>query len=208
MMTKWFIIIGLMIPLMLQAQKLEDLVEKDPEPVIKKQRGLAYSLVETGSGLGGFYEVPMDNILPFLHVGAAFDILLIRDKTQFEYYDPYYGYISIGKNNNVFLLDLMVTAKYRLFPYDFADQFRPFITAGAGPVFGMNFPETATDVPLKNQYLWAPGALIGFGIDAGDEGKTYFGFRFQYRFMPFSEKLGERQDHSMVDIRLELGQRF
>ncbi|RMH61951.1 MAG: hypothetical protein D6677_10955 [Calditrichaeota bacterium] len=204
-MNKWLTML-LLLPLLARAQ-FQDLVEKDPEPVFKKHRGFAYSLVETGSGLGFFYETPLDHP-HFFHIGGVFDALIIRDSGQIDFYDPYYGYVTYGKKNNVFLLDMLATVKWRLLPYTMDDSFRPFVSAGAGVAFGMNFPETSVDVPLENQYLWAPEGVIGAGIDADVEGKTYVGVRVQYRIIPFSEKLGERSNHSMLDLRLEIGQRF
>lgn len=200
-----FLVVGLLLPAFSQDQ-LGQLVEDDPQPIIKKQGGFAYSLVETGSGLGGFYEIPFRN---FLHFGGEFDVMMLRDNGQIDFVDPYTGYpITIGKKNNVYLLHLMGTLKWRLFADDFDDSFRPFIIAGAGPVFGMNFPEKNNVLETKNQYRWTFGGLIGAGLDADTEGKYFMGFKVQYRFLPFFQKLGERTNHSMFDIRLEFGKRF
>ena len=203
--TKLFFIL-LILP-MLGFGQISKYLEDDPAPKIKKHRGLAYSLLETGSGLGVFYELPFDH---FLHWGLGFDAFMLRDKNQIDYYYNGYPY-TIGKQNNVYLFDLLLTVKKRLFAEDFDDSFRPFLIAGAGPVFGMNFPEFDRDAlgqKLEDQYRWTLAGVIGIGLDADVDGKYYFGFRTQYRIMPFSKQLGERKDHSMIDIRLEIGQRF
>ncbi len=166
---------------------------------------MGYSIAETGSGLGLFYETPAYG---YLHLGGEFTALIIRDRSEITYYDNFGILRTYGKQNNVFLLDLMLTAKLRLFAEDFDDSFRPFLTIGAGPVFGMNFPEDDNRFQTRDQYMWAPGGLIGFGLDADVDRQYYFGFRAQYRIMPFSERLGERSNHSMIDLRLEVGQRF
>lgn len=202
-----FIIMVVSLPILSFAQ-LSEYLEDDPEPTITKHRGMAYSLLETGSGLGLFYELPIEH---FFHLGIGFDAFMLRDRNEINYVDIY-GYNRVyGKQNNVFLFDLLFTAKKRLFVDKVDDSFRPYITAGVGPVFGMNFPEIDRDaqgVKLKDQFRWTAAAVVGAGLDADVDGKYFFGLRMQYRFMPFTEKLGERSDHSMIDIRLEIGQRF
>ena len=186
-MKRTLFIFILIIPLISFAQ-FDKYIEKDPEPTVMSHRGLAYSLLETGSGLGLFYELPSVN---FFHFGLVFDAFMLRDNGQIEYYDPWSQLPrSYGKINNVFLFDLMVTAKKRLFEKTLHDSFRPFITAAVGPVYGMNYREF-------NRNPWT-------NVD----GNYFFGIRVQYRFMPFSKMIGETDDHSMVDLRLEVGQRF
>ncbi|MCB0281261.1 MAG: hypothetical protein KDF60_01670 [Calditrichaeota bacterium] len=207
-MRKYLVLLLFILTPAMGFSQLYDYLEDDPAPTIKKHRGLAYSLLETGSGLGVFYEIPFMN---FMHWGAEFDAFMLRDKNEFGYTDYYGYYRTIGKENNVYLFDLMFTLKQRLFAEDFDDSFRPFITASIGPVFGMNFPEFDRDADgqkLKDQYLWTLGGIIGMGLDADVDGKYYFGLRTQYRILPFSERLGERKNHSMIDVRLEIGQRF
>jgi len=202
-----YLLIYLFIPFLLFGQ-MEQYIEEDPPPVVKNHRGFVYSIMETGSGLGVFYEIPFPN---FYHLGLAFDVVMIRDDGQIDGWDPIYGQYSLNKRNNVFLFDLMVSAKKRLFTDEIDDSFRPFILVSAGPVYGMNFPEFSQDPrgnKLNDQFGWTLAGSIGLGIDADLEGGYYFGFRSQYRIMPFSEKIGETKNHSMVDIRFEVGQRF
>jgi hypothetical protein len=204
----FFILVVLLIPVASFAQ-IDEYLEDDPEPTITNHRGLAYSLLETGSGLGLFYELPIES---FFHLGVGFDAFMLRDRGQFTYTSPFTGRpVDFNKENNVFLFDLLFTAKKRLFVDKVDDSFRPFLTAAVGPVFGMNFPESDRDdegFKLKNQYRWTVAGILGAGIDADVDGKYFFGIRAQYRIMPFFDKLGERTDHSMIDIRLEIGQRF
>ncbi|KAA3613589.1 MAG: hypothetical protein D8M58_17045 [Calditrichaeota bacterium] len=202
-----FILILVFLPLGLFAQ-INDYLEDDPQPTIKNHRGLAYSLLETGSGLGFFYELPVQS---FFHLGLGFDAFMLRDRNEINYSDIFGNPRTYGKENNVFLFDLMFTVKKRLFVEQVDDSFRPFITAAVGPVFGMNFPEidrTVEGVKREDEFRWTGAAIIGAGLDADVDGKYFFGFRTQYRFMPFAKQLGERKDHSMIDIRLEIGQRF
>lgn len=208
-MRKYLILTFLIIPLLSFAQ-FEKYLVKDPEPTVMKHRGLSYSLLETGSGLGLYYERPVGD---FFHLGLMFDAFMLRDNGQLDFYDPYYGYFTSGKINNVYLLDLMFTVKKRLFEKVLHDSFRPFLTASIGPVYGMNYREYKTNPyppfqRLYNQFGWTLGGAVGAGIDADVDGSYYFGLRLLYRFMPFDKYIGETKDHSMVGIRFEVGQRF
>lgn len=175
-------------------------LQEDPEPTVQRQAGGAFSILESGSGLGGFYEWPLPN---FTLIGGAFNIYMMRDSGQLEYVDPYTGYpVTYGKANNVYLLDFALTVKKRLFARAIDDQFRPYIGIGMGPVFGMNFPE---DKSLSDQYRWAVSAAGAVGVDMVLDGNYLFGIKMQYRYMKFNDTLGEKQDHSTLDVRLELG---
>ena len=208
-MRKAIFIFVMMIPLVSFAQ-FEKYIVKDPEPTVMDHRGLAYSLLETGSGLGLFYEIHTAN---FFHYGVIFDAFMLRDNGQIEYYDYYYNMpLTYGKVNNVYLLDLMFTVKKRLFEHTLHDSFRPFVTASLGPVYGMNFRDSDinqfTQEKIRDQFGWTLGGIVGAGIDADVDGSYFFGLRLQYRIMPFSKKIGETDDHSMIDLRFEVGQRF
>lgn len=209
-MRKHLILIFLIIPLVSFAQYEKYLV-KDPEPTVMKHRGISYSLLETGSGLGLFYELPTGD---YFHLGLMFDAFMIRDNGQLDVYDTYTGLTySYGKINNVFLLDLMFTVKKRLFERVLHDSFRPFVTASIGPVYGMNYREYKYNPyppfqALHNQFGWTLGGAVGAGVDADVDGPYYLGLRILYRFMPFNKYIGETNNHSMVGIRLEVGQRF
>jgi len=106
------------------------------------------------------------------------------------------------------LFDLLFTVKKRLLAYAIDDQFRPFIAVSAGPVFGMNFPEDYNQQVFKNQYEWAANISAAAGVDIALDGNYLIGLRLQYRFMKFTDTLGERQNHSMFDVRLEFGKLF
>lgn len=192
-----------------QMKELEEYIEDDPEPVVMRHRGFAYSLLEFGSGLGIFYERPLPD---FYHIGVSFDAIMLRDSKEFTY--TIYGYTyQFNKQNNVYMFDLMASLKKRLFTHSLDNSIRPFIGVEAGPVFAMNFPEEYYDdfgnrVKGKNQFLWTLSGIAALGIDADVNPNMFMGFRLQYRVIPFAEKLGERRDQSTLDVRLEIGQKF
>jgi hypothetical protein len=185
----------------------QDDAEFETQPT--RQGGLVFTMAETGSGLGGFMAWPLANNF---HFGISFDAFSLRDSKQFDYYDYYYNIpITINKKNNVYLFDLFFTIKKRFFAEEMEESFRPFLTAAVGPTFGMNFPEHDIDEygnPTQDQFRWTLGGFLGGGVDISFDVKYFVGIRAQYRLMPFAKKLGESSNHSMFEIRFEVGQRF
>ncbi|MEJ2543504.1 MAG: hypothetical protein P8Y99_05505 [Calditrichaceae bacterium] len=184
----------------------EKYLQESPEPSSESQWGGAFSVVESGSGLGVFYAKPLKN---FYHIGVAFDAFMLRDSKQFEYYSyAYQTYLTGNKQNNVYVFDLLFTIKKRLLAHAIDDQFRPFIALNIGPVFGMNFPEATNEAKVENEFEWAANVALAAGADVALDGNYMLGLRLQYRFMKFTDILGERQNHSMFDVRLEFGKLF
>jgi len=195
------IVLFLLLPIFLFAQ-YETYLQDDPEPTEQAMGGGAFSLLESGSGLGAFYEWPMAG---YMHIGGRLNLYMLRDSKQIDGYD-YYGYpITMGKKNNVYLIDLGLTFKKRLLAREIDDNMRPYVGASLGPVFGMNFPEDPT---LSNEYRWALSAGLAAGVDVIIDGDYTFGLSAQYRYMKFNAILGERQDQSTLDVRLEVGKLF
>ena len=168
----------------------------------KTEVGLVFSMAETGSGFGIFMALPT-NI--FYHIGITADVYFLRDSKQINYTD-YYGYQRvINKENDVYIFDLMATLKKRLFAEDIHDDFRPFITGGLGPVFGINFPE---DDRLPNQKELTFGGFVGVGADITTSEKFFISVCTQYRIFPFFNPLGEATNHSMFEMQIKIGKRF
>ncbi len=185
------------------AQDDLDSSEDDYLKQAKTEAGFVFTMAETGSGFGAFMALPFGSIY---HVGAILDAYFLRDSKQFDYVDPYTGGLySINDVNDVYIFDFMLTLKRRLFAEDMHDSFRPFIAGGFGPVFGMNFPE---DDRFKDQRELSFGGFVGAGADVSVDRKFFISVRAQYRVLPFSKPLGERSNHSMFELRFEIGKRF
>lgn len=197
-----FLFLFLSMPLMVFGQ-YEKYLQKDPEPTMHKQAGFAFSVIESGTGIGGFYNWPLKN---FFHIGLAANVFMLRDKGQIDIYDPYTGYpITIGKNNNVYLLDFLFSVKKRLFPRDIDDNLRPYLSLTVGPVYGMNFPENPN---AKDEFSLSVNVAGAMGVEVLLNENYLFGMRLQYRYMKFGRKIGEKKDHSTVDVRIEIGKVF
>ncbi len=195
------ILVLLVVPYHLMAQSDDKKVD------LRNQIGLIFTMAETGSGLGGFIAWPF---IGKLHLGFNLDAYFLRDSKQIDF--EYFGTpVSINKQNNVYLFDAMITLKRRFFEDDLDESFRPFISGGIGPYFGMNFPEndpTPGSEPLSDEYRWTLGGFVGVGVDVTVNEKVFVGIRGQYRIIPFEEKLGERNNHSMFELRFEIGRRY
>ncbi len=193
-----------LVPLHSRAQ-YEEYLQEDPEPTSQAFGGGAFTMLENGSGFGVFYESPLPG---FISVGSVLNFYMLRDNGQVDYYDPYTGYpISYGKVNNVYLFDLAFKLKKRLFAHTIDDQFRPFVAATVGPIFGMNFPEVKE---LDNQYSWALSGGLAAGVDILLDTGYMMGFQLQYRVMHFTSELGElnKGNFPTLDLRLELGKAY
>ncbi len=185
------------------AQDDRNTYSKEKFEKITTEAGLVFTMAESGSGAGAFFALPFGSLF---HAGIAIDAFFIRDSKQIEYADPYYGGVyQMNKINNVYIFDLQFTVKRRLFAEDLDDSFRPFLTGGFGPVFGMNFPE---DDRLADQYEWSIGGFVGGGADITFDKKYFVGVRGQYRIIPFSQRIGETKNHTMFELRFEIGRRF
>ncbi|MCK5346108.1 MAG: hypothetical protein KAR20_22010, partial [Candidatus Heimdallarchaeota archaeon] len=126
----------------------------------ENEAGAVFAMTETGSGFGGFMLWPISSRI---HVGATLDAFFLRDSRQVDLVDPYTGYMyTFNKQNNVYIFDLLVTIKRRFFAEDMDDSFRPFLSAGIGPTFGLNSPEDDT---LPNEKEWTIGGFVGGGVD-------------------------------------------
>jgi len=169
----------------------------------KKEAGFIFSMAEYGSGFGAFMVWPFGSKF---HAGLTFDAYFLRDPKQIEIADPYYGgYYSYNKVNNVYLFNLFITVKRRFFAEDVDDSVRPFLSAGFGPIAGYNFPEIEE---LPDQSSWTLGGYAGAGVDITFDVKYFISARAQYRIASFPERLGVTSNHSMFELRFELGRRF
>jgi hypothetical protein len=182
--------------------------EWDEEQTSYRQGGIVFTMAETGSGFGGFFSWPL---LQSMHFGLATDLLFIRDSKEITYTDPYYYYpVTYNKINNVYLIDIFFIVKKRLFSKSMDEGFRPFITAAAGPIYGINHPEkwAKKQYGLSNTSDLTLGGFFGAGVDINAGSSYFFSIRAQYRIIPFNEIIGETDNHSMLELRFELGKRF
>jgi len=206
MKTKYifFVLILTLFSLNLNAQSMDYESEYD-----MRYAGFSFTMAETGSGIGGMMAWP---VFENTHLGIGLGAYFLRDQDEYTYQPYGYTYpITVNKENNVYLFDFMVALKRRFFASDLDESFRPCLTAGAGPYYGMNFPEFSRDIEGKktvDQYAWALGGFVGAGVDVDASTNYFISIRAQYRIIPFLEYIGERKNHSMFELRFEVGNRY
>ena len=185
--------------------QLTEGIDKQPD----NQIGVNFAMAESGTAVGVFIAWPLWG---GFHVGFSPEAYFLRDSKQFDYIDPYSGYpISYNKQNNVYLFDVMFNLKKRLFAEDLDESMRPFISAGAGPVYGINYPEydlTDEGLPTTVEKQFTIGGYVGAGVEIRVNEKVFMNVQGQYRLIPFKGVVGERANHSMFELRFELGRRY
>jgi hypothetical protein len=180
------------------SSSLEDSsVEQVDQPSYRNAWGLDILVSNDGFGLGTFYRREFnEDLFGF----ATFSISEAKDDREFEQFNPYYPYQSIvpGKLQRFLVMPLLFGVQNRLFREDIADNFRPFINAGAGPALILSAPfmEFATSITgdvqasqvdffkslgrAKAHYTLA--AFIGVGANFGTEKANVLGVNFRYYF--------------------------
>lgn len=98
-----------------------------------------------------------------------------------------FGLETEVKINRIFVVPVIFSAQYRLLKDMLSDNFRPYITAGAGPVFVITTPAyqeffsafgSASIKPV-------PGGFVGVGANFGLDKKSTFGANLRYYIIPY-----------------------
>lgn len=180
--------------------------------------GAGITIAMSGFGFGGYYRFALSNMF---HIGATADFYLMRDDNEVTYFDYRIG-VPIQRNNfnRLFLFPVGVELKKRLFSESIEDGFRPYLIAGGGFTFGMNFPRTDSfdfrrlseaereELPQNNEYRFTFNFAIGGGVDFTTRDNFYISIRPQVRFIYFPKSIAGKNDHTNFEIRMELGKRL
>ncbi len=171
------------------------------EPVFDQRMtawGFDLLLSESGFGLGGFYRREITNVLAGT---IAFAISDVKDDGEMEYYDYWTGTTNVpGKKNRLLMLPLMASIQYRVFHDDIVDNFRPYVTAGAGPttLFVSPYARIIDDgsglmrsekVDFFESLKYGKahttlGGFIGAGAYFGKDRSNVMGLSIRYYFIP------------------------
>jgi hypothetical protein len=163
--------------------------------------GIDLLLSDNGFGLGGFYRRELSDALAGT---VTFAISDVKAEGEMEYVD-YYGQSYVpGKKNRLLMLPLMVSVQYRLFRNDIVDNFRPYVTAGAGPTTLYVAPYARlVDVQLGDGSTFKQaekvdffeslkygkahttiGGFVGAGAYFGKDRTNVLGLSVRYYFIP------------------------
>lgn len=169
--------------------------------------GLDLMLSTNGFGLGGFYRRQFTDAFAGM---ISFGISDVKDAGETEFVDYYTGQTFVpGKKNRMLMLPLTVSVQYRLFREVIADNFRPYLTAGAGPTMifvapysqrttvtfpdGTSFSDTEKidffDSLKYGKAHYTVGGYVGGGAYFGRQRASVLGVSIRYYFVPFPNGL-------------------
>ena len=148
--------------------------------------GVDILLSTNGIGLGTFYRHEYsDNLSGFME----FSISEAADENEVVYFDYYTSQTyTPGKVNRFLVLPLYIGVQQRLFKDDIVDNFRPYITAAAGPTMIYVFPYDMEYFQAlgKGRPKYTLGGYIGGGAYFGSERSTLLGLNIRYYIVPVS----------------------
>ena len=184
------------------------------EEPYKNVWGLDILISNDGFGLGTYYRRALT---PDLSGVIAFSISESKDTREIEQFDPYsqQSYVP-GKLNRFLVFPLTFAVQYRLFREDIVETFRPFVTAGLGPVMVLEMPFVTLDktaypvIANPVDFFKSIGsghphytgtAFIGAGANFGSDQSSVFGVNFRYYFTYlFSKGLPSMYDLYTGDV--------
>ena len=179
------------------------LIQKTTYEPYRSAWGIDVLLSNNGFVAGAFYRYEFSDVLAGFVQLAISDV---KDDSEVEYIDPYYGTsYTPGKVNRLLLLPVTVGLQYRLFKETIVDNFRPYLSAGIGPSMIMVAPYSnvlVTPIPgggtltyyeqidffesLKNAQLkYTLGAFVGAGAYFGLNSGTLTGISLRYYYVPY-----------------------
>lgn len=163
--------------------------------------GFDLLLSDNGFGLGGFYRREISDDLAGT---VTFAISDVKVEGEMEYIN-YSGQSYVpGKKNRLLMLPLMASIQYRLFRDDIVDNFRPYVTAGAGPTTLYVSPYARlVAIPLGDGSTYQQsekvdffeslkygkahttiGGFVGTGAYFGKDRTNVLGLSIRYYFIP------------------------
>jgi len=170
----------------------------------KKEGEFFVAASMTGASLGFKFRKPFRDDVTLL----IFDIQVssARGEKEAIYIDPYYGYpIKTGRNFITFFIPFYVGIQRRMFKESIEGNFRPYVIAEAGPVFGASFPTKYNFSKNLEKGRGQPtfGGFVGMGIEFGaEEASSSYAFGAGYRILSFFDELGEKKNYSSFVLKL------
>ena len=138
----------------------------------------------SGFGLGTYYRHEYtDNFSAFIDLSIS----EAKDDNEEDYVDQFGNTYTPGKINRFLVLPLFVGIQQRLFSDDIVDNFRPYVTAAAGPAMIYVFPynEEYFSALGHGSPKYTAGGYIGFGAFFGSERSNVLGLNLRYYYIPY-----------------------
>jgi hypothetical protein len=150
--------------------------------------GVGLMISTNGFGMGTFFRHEYsDDFAGFID----FAVSEAKDDDEREYVD-YYGQTYIpGKINRFLVLPLFVGVEKRLFKDDIMDNFRPYVSAAAGPAMIYVFPynEEYFTALGEGHPKYTLGGYVGGGAYFGSERSNLLGINVRYYYIPYNSGL-------------------
>jgi hypothetical protein len=165
-----------------------------------------------GFGIGGFYQ---RNLSDKVTLFSSLTFSEAKDPRQKDFYTYWGEQVAVNKINRVYRLPLLFGIQYRLFEDDIADNFRPYVNTGAGPVFLLITP-WSTDFFSdfgKGYFKLTYGGFVGVGANFGFDRSNVLGLNVRYYIIPLPSGIQSVQQGTMSDangffIALSFGSAF
>ena len=184
-MKRILIILFLLSPIFLNAQKIGEMAPEKPPGVFPPYAwGVDLLFSDGGFGIGTFLRRSISTkITGFVDLSFSES----KNEREFEYYDYWGRPITVGKENRVFILPLTLGFQYRLFEKNLSDNLRPYLHGGIGPSLAISTPY---EVEFFKSFRYAKyhlgvGGYVGFGADFGLSKTSLLGLSLRYQYTKF-----------------------
>lgn len=149
-----------------------------------------------GFGLGAFYHKVFSEVLTGF---ITLSITEAQDARQKDFYTYYGEQISYNKINRVFRLPLIAGLQYRLFKEAIADNFRPYLNGGVGPVMLYITPYASDFFKYldRGTVEYTFGGFIGVGAQFGYDRSAVFGVNLRYYIIPLPSGIRSVREGTM-----------
>jgi hypothetical protein len=173
---------------------------KTEEPALRlNSLGVNLMISVGGFGAGAFYRHEYtDELSGFVDVSVS----EAKDDDEIEYFDYYGNRYTYGKVNRFLVIPITFGVQKRLFKEDILDNFRPYVTAGAGPTMIYVFPynEEYFSALGKGRLKYTVGGYVGFGAFFGDPQSSLVGINLRYHFVPYPSGIESLQNTTKTDF--------
>lgn len=163
------------------------------EPGPLSAMGIDLLVSNGGFGLGTFYRrAYSEDLAAFLDLSFS----EAKDDEEKDFVDYYGRLVTPGKVNRFLVIPLFAGVQRRLFREEIVDNFRPFVSAAAGPVMLYVFPadeEFFTGIGHGHP-VYTAGGYLGVGAYFGSERSNLMGLHLRYYVIPYPAGLESMQN--------------
>lgn len=188
-------------------QKIGELApERPPEIFPNSAWGVDIMFCEGGFGLGTFLRKSLAKDLTGF-VDLSFSETKDEKEVDYVYYDYYGNAINYtpDKVNRAFQIPINFGVQYRLFSGSLIENFRPYLTAGVGPIIILTTPYNEEFFKAFGyaQTKYAAGGYVGLGANIGASKSSLIGLNVRYYY---TYVFGQGIENLTNDFRKKFGQ--